>query len=161
MILSKMPFAPDRAQRILSAIESGLTLRETAEIEGISSSLIMKYAREDESFGNQYARSMLLRTDLDFEKLVDSVEEEPERTERGIDMAWVQRKRLQVDTIKWALSKRNPKKYGDRMHLDGDVTLSLADSIREARQRALEEDKTLQLGDGSAPDGLSDGRDQQ
>jgi hypothetical protein len=156
-----MPFSPEQAKRVCNLIESGLTLRKVAESEGIGASTILGNVSRDAAFAEQYARSIMIRTDIDFEKLVDSVEEEPERTERGIDMAWVQRKRLQVDTIKWALSKRNPKKYGDRMHLEGDVTLSLADSIREARQRALEEDKTLQLGDGSAPDGLSDGREQQ
>ena len=45
---------------------------------------------------------------------MDTVLEAPERTDKGIDPAWVNLKRLQVDTIKWALSKRNPKKYADR-----------------------------------------------
>jgi len=101
-------------QAILSDIESGLTLKAVAEKNGISKALILKNVKASQRFCDLYTRAMDLRTDADFEGLADELSQEPERGKFGIDPAWVNWKRLQIDTIKWALSKRNPKKYADR-----------------------------------------------
>lgn len=100
-------------------IESGDTLRQVAQKEGISASLIIWNARHDETFAKQYARALETRTLLDFEALEDDLRD-PERGKFGIDAAWVAWKRLQIDTRKWALSKRNPKVYGDKITHQGD-----------------------------------------
>lgn len=111
---------------ILQGIESGLTVRQVAQNNGISDSLIFKHVREDELFCKQYTRVMELRTERDFEGLEDELNEAPETvsTKFGsmVDSGWVAWKRLQIDTRKWALSKRNPKKYGDsaKLQLTGD-----------------------------------------
>jgi hypothetical protein len=125
-----------------------LTLRQAAEREGISASLIIKNALQDASgFGKQYAHAMSVRTDLDFESL-EELAATPAATiltasgQTAVDNAWVNLLRLRVDTRKWALSKRNPKKYGEHLQVDGQVQFSLADSIREARARLVQEDDT-------------------
>ena len=92
----------------------------------------MKYAREDEAFGKQYARAMELRTDGDFEQLDALQAEQPQLGEKGVDSAWVAWRKLQVDTLKWSLSKRVPKTYGDTLEHSGDpdrplVVRTLAD----------------------------------
>lgn len=111
-----MPFSPDQAARICTALaEDGLTLRQIAKQENISAALILKNVANDEAFREQYTRAMELRQECDFEAFGDEIKEEPERGKFGIDPAWVQWKRLQIDTRKWALSKRNPKKYGERI----------------------------------------------
>ena len=101
-------------QTILNDIEAGNTLQEVANKHSISKALILKRVRLSEAFCHQYTRAMDVRTDSDFEGLADELASKPERTDKGIDPAWVNWKRLQIDTIKWALSKRNPKKYADR-----------------------------------------------
>src|SRR5579859_4515938 len=101
-------------QTLLCDIESGLTLDKVAQKHSISKSLILKRVRLSEAFCHQYTRAMDVRADSDFEGLAEEIAVEPERTDKGIDPAWVNWKRLQIDTIKWALSKRNPKKYADR-----------------------------------------------
>lgn len=125
-------FSPEQAKRICEAIENGDTLRQVAQSERCSASLIMKYAREDDSFGKQYARAMELRTDGDFEQLDALQAEQPQLGEKGVDSAWVAWRKLQVDTLKWSLSKRVPKKYGDKLEHSGDpdrplVVRTLAD----------------------------------
>ncbi len=100
-------------QSVLSAIESGLTLRQVASNHDISPALILKNVKASASFCEQYARAMEIRTEQDFEQLADAIEDGPESA-RLDGPAWVNWKRLQIDTIKWALSKRNPKKYADR-----------------------------------------------
>ncbi len=55
----------------------------------------------------------------------------------------VDRSRLQVDARKWLLSKIMPKRYGDRIELAGkietEVTLSVAEVMRQRRQKMLSE----------------------
>ncbi len=55
----------------------------------------------------------------------------------------VERSRLQVDARKWLLSKIMPKRYGDRLELAGkietEVTLSVAEVMRQRRQKMLNE----------------------
>lgn len=46
--------------------------------------------------------------------------------------------KLRVDTRKWIMSKLKPKKYGERLELDGNITIDLAARLASGRQRALE-----------------------
>jgi len=120
---------------VIASLESGLSLRKAAEQNGISLPSVLRRCRECSSFADQYARAIELRSDLDFEELVADLEEAPQRTKFGIDPAWVQWKRLKVDTLKWALSKRVPKKYGDRVdhNVDGQIAVTFsAKSILDA-----------------------------
>lgn len=59
--------------------------------------------------------------DNDFEKLGELQDEQPPKDEAGkIDSAWVAWRRLQVDTMKWALAKKAPK-YSDRYLLSAEI----------------------------------------
>jgi hypothetical protein len=118
---ARIDWTPELERNVLEGIESGSTLREVARANNISCALILKKVAANKDFCDQYARVLELRTESDFEKLADLVFEEPERGKFGIDSAWVNLKRLQVDTLKWALSKRNPKKYGDKITHAGDA----------------------------------------
>jgi terminase small subunit-like protein len=133
-IQDAIDWTPELELSVLSAIEGGSTLRQTAENNHISASAIIRRARESDEFAKQYARVLELRTDADFESLEDVVSEEPERGKFGVDSAWVNWRKLQIDTRKWALSKRNPKKYGDLTKLSGPngdepVALTIVSSV--------------------------------
>jgi hypothetical protein len=123
---------PDLERKVLEGIESGLTLTQVADKNSISVALILKYAAKDEIFREKYAHVMELRTDQDFAGLEDELQEAPRMVEtkfgNAVDAGWVAWKRLQIDTRKWALSKRNPKKYGEKVaHTgsDGDGPVEL------------------------------------
>lgn len=127
---------------IIEGIESGATLREVAENNGISASFIIKKVREDQEFCKQYARVMETRTDQDFAGLDDDLKETPQTvcTKFGemVDAGWVAWKRLQIDTKKWSLSKRNPKKYGERVTHDGEIgikTVVIPQAAKDAAAR--------------------------
>lgn len=101
---------------VLSAIANGASLRKAGKANGMSDSAIIWHVNDNASFAKQYAHAMSVRSDAEFEALQDEFGEEPQRLENGaIDHAWVNLKRLQIDTRKWALSKRLPKKYGDKV----------------------------------------------
>lgn len=115
--MGRTPFdwTPELEQSVCEDIESGLTLRAVAEKHGISKALILKKARDSESFRDQYARAIDVRTDSDCDELADELKQVPETTEHGVDSGWVSWQRVRIDAMKWLLSKRNPKKYGDKV----------------------------------------------
>jgi len=100
-------WTPELEANVLTDIESGLSLRATAEKNGISKALILKRVRDVESFRDQYARAK----EIQLEQMADDITTIAD----SADAADHQVARLRVDTRKWLLSKLVPKKYGDRV----------------------------------------------
>ena len=58
--------------------------------------------------------------------------------------AWVNQKRLQVDTRKWVAAKLKPKVYGDRIDVSvTDTRISVSDALKEAKQRVLTDESNI------------------
>jgi hypothetical protein len=119
-------FSQDKADAICEAISSGMSLRKASEAVGVSHSSVLTWAREMPEFANQYARARDIGTDVEFDALSEIQQELPERGPTGgVDAGWVAWKRLQIDTKKWEIAKKAPKKYGDKV----ESTLELGDSV--------------------------------
>lgn len=99
---------------VLEEIEAGSTLRVTAAKFNISASAIIRHVQQNEDFAKQYARAIDIRTDADCDSLADEIAQAAETTKFGVDSGWVAWQRVRIDTLKWLLSKRNPKKYGEK-----------------------------------------------
>jgi hypothetical protein len=78
---------------------------------------------DDPSLQERYARAREEQGDLHADELVRIADEEPDPNKA----------RVRIDARKWAASKRNPKKYGDKLTLDGEVTTKLSDDQLDAR----------------------------
>lgn len=118
-------FTLELAAQICQRIAEGESLREVCRDESMpSTSTVMRWARDNEVFREQYAKA---REDL----LEHWAEEIMEIADDGSN-DWIQRNekdnpgyasngehinrsRLRVDTRKWLLSKLAAKKYGDRV----------------------------------------------
>ncbi len=108
-----------KADLVLKRLAEGLSLRKAAEEAGISHPTFLDWCNADAQLADQYTRARATGADAEFEGLSEDIAQEPERTPGGtIDAAWVAWKRVQIDTKKWALSKKAPKKYGDKMEHD-------------------------------------------
>jgi len=79
----------------------------------------------------------------------------PQEGETSTDQEWgtsvkrgdmIEHRRLQVDAHKWYLSKMAPKRYGDKLTLDGQVDVSYGARLAAAR------DKLPAIEDGSDVD---------
>lgn len=116
----------DLENQVIEGILSERTLRAVSQKCGISCASIIKRTVVSPPFGEQYARAMQIRDDAKFAELDDLQSEVPQETMHGVDAAWVNWRRLQIDTLKWWLSKRQPKKYGERTTLAGDPEQPLA-----------------------------------
>lgn len=106
------------AERICEHIRCGDTLRKAAKKEGVEQRTVMRWAHENAEFCQQYARACEERLAVFEDKLLDLCEKGHEVAPRAeIGGTMLQAVKLEIDTLKWMLSKLMPKKYGDRAAL--------------------------------------------
>jgi hypothetical protein len=110
-------------------IEEGESLRSVLRSEGMpSSQTFYIWIDSEESKSKQYARATSKRADAMFEDILDIADDSTNDyietdigdgvTVQKLNSEHIQRSRLRVDARKWALSKMNPKKYGDKVDID-------------------------------------------
>jgi hypothetical protein len=127
-------FTQEKADAICARLAEAESLRAICRDMGISHSLVLKWASENEAFRDQYTRAREYGAEADFDGLQDMADEPPERTASGsVDPGWIAWQRNRIDVRKWSLSKKLPKKYGDKMEHEhkGSVRV-FADSHDEA-----------------------------
>jgi len=113
---------------IIKEIESkGQSLTKAAKKYGLNKKTFDDMIQKDSLLLNQYVRATEARADLIAERMVRNSHNrandfytDSEGNLKPNPVA-VQRDRLILDTDKWLLSKLMPKKYGDRLTLDGEV----------------------------------------
>jgi len=146
-----MAYSPEEKEeifkKIFKSISEGQSLRKSLKEEGMPSrKTFFKWLEEDNEKGNQYACACEEREELIFEDILNIADDngaDTRFTENGImtDHDNIQRSKLRVDARKWALSKMNPTKYGNKLDLSvEDNTLS-----KEERAARLEELKSKLL----------------
>ena len=119
---------------ICDIIISGKSLRTALSKVKLSSQTFFVWIREDEIMSKQYAQATVERAELMFEDMLDIADKEPKLTNTKfgttVDTGDVQHKRVKIDTRKWALSKMNPKKYGNTPdgsdESDNEITITIA-----------------------------------
>ena len=121
----KEPITPETQEAILTMMAEGMSLSDICrkpEMPGRTA--VHALILSDKSFANKYARAAELRSEAVFDEMFSIADETSGdiiETESGakLNAEHVQRARLRIDTRKWALSKMNPKKYGDRIEAVG------------------------------------------
>ncbi len=110
-------FSQEVADAICARIAEGESLRHACAGEGMPSvPTFLRWVGETPELAEQYARARETGADLEFDGLAEIADAEPERDDKGkIDPAWVQQQKLRIDTRKWTLARKAPKKYGDRL----------------------------------------------
>ena len=121
-----MAYTPEEKNKIVDSIcediQNGTALRKVLKKEGMpSSKTFFEWIDKDSEKVKQYARACEDRADLIFEEIFDIADNQEsdvyvdgnglEQTNHNV----IQRARLRFDARKWAVSKLNPKKYGDKL----------------------------------------------
>jgi hypothetical protein len=118
-------FTKELGEEICRKLSSGLSLRQIEKEEDMPAATTVYYWLLDEDkkeFLKQYNVARQIQSELEFEQL-DEMAEEAIGSIVGDDKsdgARVAARKLQIDTKKWALSKKMPKKYGDKLDLTSD-----------------------------------------
>lgn len=96
---------------ICDKLAEGQSLRAICEEAGICERSVYRRLRDDEAFSQEYARARKTWADSQLEVIIAVSKDE----ELGAD-----HKRVQIDTLKWAMGKMNGK-YSDKVkHVGGD-----------------------------------------
>jgi len=111
---------------ILSEIEEGASLRSVLSKEGMPvRSTFFEWLKDSEEKSNHYAKSIEARADSMFDEMLEIAYttesgETVKTTMNGIETTtsdMLGHRRLKIDTLKWVLSRMNPKKYSDKLDL--------------------------------------------
>ena len=98
-------------------------------------------ATESKLLREKYARACEDRAESIFEGMLAIADEATNdfmEAEHGLipNTEHIQRSRLRIDTRKWMLSKMAPKKYGDKLELDGNLNLGFGELLEARRRKA-------------------------
>lgn len=135
-------FSQELADKICEQIATGSSLINVCKKPDMPRyNTIMRWARDNEEFRNQYAQAMEDRADYLADEIVEIADDaEGDYVLVAGDLVFVkenvQRSKLKVETRKWVASKLRPIKYSERQQIDLDVKISIADKLTAARERA-------------------------
>lgn len=107
-------------KEILNHIRDGKSLRSAIlELNKCNRDTFNEWMKIDSQLSDQYVQACEERADSIFEEIIeiaDNTTNDSIITDKGEipNNEWIARSRLRVDARKWAVSKMNPKKYGDK-----------------------------------------------
>ena len=110
---------------ICELLASGKSLREICKRDDMPSMVtVFNWLHKYDEFLNQYARAREEQAEAMVDEILSIADEKPDyiRDDRGIkriDPASVNRNKARVDARKWVAAKLRPKRYGDRIELNG------------------------------------------
>lgn len=148
-------YTPEKGEQICQLIASGEYLHKISEAVGVDDSTIIRWARNKEfllanggKFCEEYARASDLGWELMAHRILCVADDgtndyyETQDGEKKVDHEHIQRSKLRVDTMKWILSKRVPKTFGDKLDVTGipgaqtNVLLPMRERIEKRRKKA-------------------------
>jgi hypothetical protein len=115
---------------ICERIESGESVKSILRDKDMPSSRTFnKWLNEDEEKVNQYVRAKELMAESYFDDIIEIADDSRNdymikkiggEDVEVVNQENIQRSRLRIDARKWALSKMNPKKYGEKLDVTTD-----------------------------------------
>jgi hypothetical protein len=132
-------YSDELSLKICSQIAHGKSLVSICSAEEMPSVETVYYWLRDESkqeFLNTYTRAREDQADTLADEIIDIADDATHDTivnkETGYECAnteWLARSRLRVEARKWVASKLKPKKYSDKLNLEGNIDHNLTVEI--------------------------------
>lgn len=114
--------------KVCRGIAAGLSVKKCCEADEMpNKDTIFQWLMEDQDFSDQYARARERRADARAER-IDDVTDEVRNGKLDPNSA-----RVIIDAEKWQAGKENAPRYGDRIQVDGDLTVKMSDEQLEHR----------------------------
>lgn len=123
-------YSKEKVDEICDLIARGMSLRAVCTSADMPSvSMVFRWMEQNPEFREQYAHAREEQADGFADEIIEIADKVP------ADSAEVAKAKLQIDARKWKAAKLAPKKYGDKLELDGDMrvkveTRSLEDIFR-------------------------------
>jgi hypothetical protein len=126
-------YSQELADTICGRMAEGESLRSVCRDDQMPAiSTVMLWRNHNAKFSEQYARAREMLLDVRADEIIDIADDgrndfmEREIAEgvviKVVDHEHISRSKLRVDTRKWELSKLVPKRYGDKIEVNGTVT---------------------------------------
>lgn len=105
-------YTKDITDHICQRIVDGESLRQICKDDSLPNrDTIYSWLQSNKAFSDQYTQARMMQADQFFDEM-DEIIRQPMQS-----MIQIQQARLQIDTMKWRLSKMLPKTYGDKVEL--------------------------------------------
>ena len=131
-------FTQEIADKICESIADGLSLRTICKDENMPSrATVFKWLNDIDGFSNQYARAREEQAETMADEIVGIVDDASEpliiddvpmmvdgKPVMVTSQVSIAHARLKMDARKWVAAKLKPKKYGDKLDVEANVTLN-------------------------------------
>jgi hypothetical protein len=116
------------ADIICIGLSEGMSLRQIlkADTTGVlpAQSTVYEWLLRQPSFAEQYARAREEQADTNADEILEIADEHPpeytdEKGRTSLDVTYIQWQKNRIEARKWTAAKLRPKKYGDRVALEG------------------------------------------
>lgn len=138
---------------ICERLANGESLKSICEDENMPArSTVFKWLAENKIFSDMYARAREEQADAIFDEILEIADDGRNdwMERRGEeDAGWVtngeniQRARLRIDARKWMAGKLRPKKYGEKLDIDGTMKHEAGDSLSALMERIASNGKRI------------------
>lgn len=117
-----------------------------------------QYTRARALLLEHHAQQIMDIADTPVEGVTRTTKADGSVEEKAGDM--IEHRRLQIESRKWILSRLLPKRYGDRQHIEHSGSVSIADSLRAAKdgRKAIRNDET-RLADSESAESVREERE--
>ena len=117
-------YTKELGDEICNLLSEGISLRTVCLREDMpNKATVFRWFREHKEFCDQYARAKEESADADaevLEEIGDKAIKHAEEADPKASNAVVSAYKLKADNLKWAMSKKKPKKYGDKIDVTSD-----------------------------------------
>ena len=128
-------YSDELAATICRRLAEGESLRRICDDEDMPcKSTVLGWLLEEkhDGFLDQYARAREMQAEILFEEMFEIADNKADDGTAGSDdNVKVSRDRVRVDLRKWAASKLAPKKYGDKIQHEGELTVRYEDALKD------------------------------
>lgn len=132
-------FSQEIADAICERVASGASVRSACAEQGVAHSSFLRWVSNDKALADQYARALDIGADVGFDSLEELADETPERDDRGkVDPGWVAYQKMRIDTRKWTLARKAPKKYGDKVEQTLNGSLDVNNKIERITRKIVD-----------------------
>lgn len=138
-VAAKTPMAPkptgrpttfnqQTADLICTMLSEGLSLRQILKADTVGAlpaqSTVYEWLLRHPSFAEQYARAREEQADTNADEILQIADEMPpeytdEKGRTSLDVTYIQWQKQRIEARKWTAMKLKPKKYGERMAVEG------------------------------------------
>ena len=121
-------FNQQTADLICIMLSEGLSLRQILKADTVGAfpaqSTVYDWLIRFPAFAEQYARAREEQADTNADEILDIADEMPpeytdEKGRTSLDLTYIQWQKNRIEARKWTAAKLRPKKYGDRVAVEG------------------------------------------